>query len=121
MSEISITAKDLMAGADAITGVRPGMSPEEIRKRQDMPIERQKAIYFIREYKLARDSETRGNLHARMVALVAEHPHLRSLFNRELPDRILSRRKNGRPRKHASDLIARREASRAYRARRKDV
>ena len=120
----STSARDLMAAADHLSGVRPGMSHDEIRAKLDATTpERQLALYLCDEMKKTRDSAVRAELRARMDVLVGKFPLLRSLMNQELVGRVsITRvRPAGRPRKHASDVIARREAQRAYRARQKEA
>ena len=115
-----MNARELMQAADALTGVKPGMSAEEIRRRQDITPERLKMVYLIQKYNVSSTSHDRGETREAITLLVDQFPHLGSLADQALAGRVsITREPKGRPSKHASDLIARREASRAYRARQK--
>ena len=119
---VSLSPSELMAAADRLSGVHPGMNHEQIRAALiSMTPERMMTRYLIEKFKQTRDSGERGELRDRMEALVAENGHLRRLINQGLADRvsIVSKRGPGRPRKYASDKLAKREADRAYRARKK--
>lgn len=113
---------ELMQAADALTGCKPGMSPAEIRERLDsMTPDRQMAVYLCAEFKKTRDSAARSEMVTRLNTLAQGSAWVAAYVNRELTRRvsITRARSGGRPAKHASAEIARREASRAYRERRR--
>ena len=119
MSEITTSARDLMAAADHLSGVRPGMSHDAIRAKLDAATpQRQLAAYLCGEMKKTRDSAMRADIRARLIALVGKSPEVRTLVNQALVGMVSITRQapSGRPRVHASDALRRREAARAYRA-----
>lgn len=121
------SAMDLMRSADALSGVRPGMTHGEIRRVFDsMTPESLLMAHLVKEFKrVGPNSAARAEIRARMVVLVGQKPHPQTPETKAILKGVSitvereGRGLGGRPRKHATDLIARRDASRAYRARRK--
>ena len=122
MTSVSTAALELMRAADQLSGVHPGMTHAEIRRQLDsMTHESLTATYLCDEYKKTRDSARRAEIRDRLIVLVREKPQISRLVIQALPlfEAMTREAKRSRPRKHASDAIRRREASRAYRERRK--
>lgn len=113
-----MTARELMQASDQLTGVQPGMSAEEIRERVSITREESIKRYLLDLYKRSRSSAERGDIVSRLEGLVSQNPHLRSSINQALAGRVsMTVAPFGRPRKYETEKAARREASRAYRAR----
>src|SRR5690349_1603143 len=110
-----MNARELMAAADHLSGVRPGMSHDQIRAcLVSSTLELMWIRYLLDEYKKTRDSEKRASLLERMVGWAGENRHLKSLLEQELADRVSSTsiRASGRPRKHTSESARKREWAR---------
>ena len=113
------SALALMRAADALTGVRPTMPPDEIRRRQDVSKDVLEVRYLISCFRATKVSAERAEYRIRMDALVAQNGSLKDEINQGLGDRVsmTAQRATGRPRKHAAAQARQREASRSYRAR----
>ena len=96
MSEVTMTAMQLMIEADKLTGVHPGMDSEQIRATQasmstDMMITR----YCIEKYKETNDSTLRYELAERLRGAVARSPMCQILISKELPRLVIRPPKKG--------------------------
>lgn len=114
------TPRELMAAADALSGINPSMTSAEIQARMvSMTRESLEATYLCAEYKKTKDGDRRAEIRTRLEALVSKKPGL------EVPDlatilrgvSMTAGQKGGRPKKHQDDKARKREAARAYRER----
>lgn len=126
-------ARNLMQGADWLSGARPGMKHDEIRAAMEAATPEVQKLRHLINITLGRylpdmsegkpSPDERAKARVAIGVLVAENPSLERLINRDYPDwvHMISGRKPGRPRKHADKKAAQRAASRAYRSRRSQM
>ena len=124
MSDITQSARVLMAAADTLTGVSPGLKPDEIRAKQvSSTPEIQKVRYLCDLFRKTKNSVDRAEIVSGLGSLVAENASLKPLVNQLLPMRVSSTSlsSGGRPKKHASETIRKREWARAQREKKRGV
>lgn len=90
-----MNARELMAAADALTGVHVGMNADEIRAAQDVSLDTLIVRYCIGKYKETDDSDLRYDLAERLRGAITRSPGLQPLVSKELPKLILRPPKKG--------------------------
>lgn len=116
-----MAAKELMTAADQLSGIRPTMTHSEIHERTvSMTRESLTLAYLLEQYRKTRDGDERTSLRTRIADLVTQKPSLQTPEITGLLKGVsITAGQSGRPRKHVTDAARRREASRAYRARKR--
>ena len=88
--EVVMTAVQLMAAADKLTGVHTGMDSDQIRAAQaSVSTDAMITRYCIERYKETSDSATRYELAERLRGAVARSPMCQVLISKELPKLII--------------------------------